>query len=436
MTDVSENLLGKKSTLDYYYKKAQDAFYANDVPQALKISNTGLKKAELENNNNWIEKFDTFNEHLNQINKFSGQNGTLTPSTIKEDLTVVKGIGKSVAEKLGLSGITSVEDLVKYSSSRLAQFKGIGPSTAKKLIDAAKSHLSIKKLNDFSQIIDEDKELSPEIHQAEVENKNIISIDDHTESLYQHDGEQEVHEEDGHEEEDFENFHDFIETNTSNSDDIHAKPIFNAEFKKKMVNIRGKEDYERIDLNSKHSEDHREKYSEKLNYTEIKTFLKAVRNSIESNGFFVIEKSPNLRDIHLGLDLLAVKVIRSNELLDLIYIIPIKLCVLKGSLVISAGDIDYNPRERITGGIIYQNLAKSYLKILKNACSRISDDLSDEGDLTVFFRNYLKINITIEKTVMNKRLLYHSGSRELKVLTEPILVCQNKVGFIEVNAFL
>ena len=99
MTDVSENLLGKKSTLDYYYKKAQDAFHAKNIPQALKISNDGLKKAELENNGNWVEKFDTFNEHLNQINKFSEQNGTLTPSTIKEDLTAVKGIGKSVAER-------------------------------------------------------------------------------------------------------------------------------------------------------------------------------------------------------------------------------------------------------------------------------------------------------------------------------------------------
>lgn len=94
MTDVQKNLLTKKSYLDLYNKKALNS-----------------KQSE------FID---------DDTEEYSGEIGSLTPSIVKEDLTAVKGIGVSVAERLNRPGINSIDIIAKSNSEDLAQIKGVG----------------------------------------------------------------------------------------------------------------------------------------------------------------------------------------------------------------------------------------------------------------------------------------------------------------------
>ena len=77
MTDIQKNLLTKKSFLDIYNKRSLNS-----------------KQSE------FID---------DDIEEISGEIESLTPSIIREDLTAVKGIGISVAERLNKSGINSID---------------------------------------------------------------------------------------------------------------------------------------------------------------------------------------------------------------------------------------------------------------------------------------------------------------------------------------
>jgi len=77
------------------------------------------------------------------------------------------------------------------------------------------------------------------------------------------------------------------------------------------------------------------------------------------------------------------------------------------------------------------NLTQSYIKLLKKSYERISSDLLKNGNLFTFFRKYLKVDFTLEHTLTNKNLFFHSGFIQYKILIEPTLVSHNKVGFLE-----
>ena len=55
------------------------------------------------------------------------------------DLLEVKGIGKSIAEKMKASGIDTVEKLASTKIQGLLKVNGIGESTGKKYIESAKN---------------------------------------------------------------------------------------------------------------------------------------------------------------------------------------------------------------------------------------------------------------------------------------------------------
>jgi len=64
--------------------------------------------------------------------KVQKKKDSLNPSIVKEELTVVKGIGASVAKRLINSGIDSIDLIVKSTTEDLAQIKGIGVSMAQR----------------------------------------------------------------------------------------------------------------------------------------------------------------------------------------------------------------------------------------------------------------------------------------------------------------
>ncbi len=141
MTDTHENLI-KDVELINYFNMATEALEANDVNQALEISNSGLEQAKSEDNGEWVDKFNSLQEKL--------EKNHLTPSIVKEDITLIKGIGTTSAENLHKVGITSIGQLATMTVDELSKIRGIGPTTAEKIIQGAKSHNKTKGLDKFS----------------------------------------------------------------------------------------------------------------------------------------------------------------------------------------------------------------------------------------------------------------------------------------------
>jgi predicted flap endonuclease-1-like 5' DNA nuclease len=68
----------------------------------------------------------------------------------KEDLTIIKGIGLSIVEKLRKRGLTTIDDIANCKIDSLIRIDGIGLNSATKFIKTAKILRSFKNLTDFT----------------------------------------------------------------------------------------------------------------------------------------------------------------------------------------------------------------------------------------------------------------------------------------------
>lgn len=449
MTDVQQNLVGKNSDLKLYYEMAREALQENDVDQALKIAKNGLEQAKLQDQAEWIKKFDSFNMQLNRE--------SLTTSIAKENLNTIKGVGSKVAERLNTAGMRTIEDLARSSVNRLVSIDGIGKLTAKKFIDAAKEHLRTKSLNNFSESVE-----NQEYREYLIETNDALKTEDKVNEFKQ-----------------VEKTENSLEHETINPVKTSAKktikPWFEEKFKysrmgraydtiysrthdtsiKKMMSNEELDEQGELEDSEIPDDVHLEmeqvqvrthpvvpkemKFEEDVirdketkSQLEFQEFLQNVRNELKSNDIFIIEKVPTLRSIFIGIDLLGVKLIHVNESLDLICVFPIKVSTLKGSLIISADNIKYKPSRDVQEfQVQVERLTRSYGVALTRVHDQILNDLSNEGSLHAFFTKFLKIDIRLEKTITGKNLFFRSGPLQYKILVEPLLICQNTVGFLE-----
>ncbi len=130
MTDTHQNLMKKSSELPNYYNMAEEAIRANNINQAIEIFNNGLEQAKLEENGEWVEKFNSLQDKL--------EGNHLSPSLIKEDITVIKGIGATAATHLSQRGITTIKQLALMTVEEVTKVRGSSDANAEKIIKRAK----------------------------------------------------------------------------------------------------------------------------------------------------------------------------------------------------------------------------------------------------------------------------------------------------------
>ena len=452
MTDMENSLLQKKPDLKSYYNLAQEAYQENDVDEALKISKNGLKQAKLQNSGEWIDKFDSLNTNISQgqaDTMNSAQDSSLLSSIKKETITIVKGIGPKVAEKLYGIGVHTVAELAQSPPERIARVNGIGLATAQKYISSAKEHMKMKKLNDFpeanksganlensgeSNLREEPKkwfekkfekpetekwyppeEVSPVAEPLKIDSENYESSINNFEEL------------------DYEEI-DEDRSSIINYDDTDKKiklnePLLVEGSEKNNTLVVSPELLRQSNLTL---QERNTASQEVLPHAQIKESLMRITKDLKLSGFGIIEKHPKLRAIFTGIDLLAIKHVRVKEFLDLIYILPIKICTLKGSLIISSESVQYNSTKKIEDtSFRVDRLPQSYLKALSQVKLSIYSDIVSEGTLLRYLSRYLGTNISLEKSFTRKNLFFRSGPLQHKILIEPVLVCQNIVGFTE-----
>lgn len=191
-------------------------------------------------------------------------------------------------------------------------------------------------------------------------------------------------------------------------------------------------DFQKLTRSTQNKGKHISIQEEVLNHDSVRQLTKKVEENLKSSGYYVIPKnSPLTRRLMNEIDVLALKVVHIGEDLDEIIILPVEVCNLKGSLVISedkASKFDYRPSKK---KLRLPDKAKNILVApnvdkLARSQKSVFRDLTNEGSLFKFFKRYLKMNISVEKTKTNKRLFFRFGQVQYKILIDPILVCQSE----------
>jgi hypothetical protein len=172
--------------------------------------------------------------------------------------------------------------------------------------------------------------------------------------------------------------------------------------------------------------------TERLEPNEIKALHQKIMRILKSHDFVVEKNYPKLKNIFTGIDLLAVKLERIKEFLDIIYIIPIKLLPLKGSLIVSDSRVQYRPLELTSESPFALNkIPQSLIQALSTTEQAISNDLLNKGVLFSYLTKYLQVDISLKQTISHKALYFHTGPLQYKIFIEPVFICENRVGFAE-----
>ncbi len=452
MTLRQEKLPQKKMELDLYFNMANDALESNDIQKALNLSNIGLEKAELENDGNWKQKFSALKSQI--------KGKSLKVGTTKENLISIKGIGKSGAEKLKAAGIDTIEKLANTSVTQLSSIEGIGPKIAKNYSEAAKLSLKTTNLGDFSDSKTENDEESVDtiISRFSLVKKGgpkmTTNLREPVKSIIEADGgEIDLPSEELFDKETLKTRLNEYPTSKTHKSIANTIPVEDIEFEefepesdfkaeefeeaiqKQMPQIEPEIDFQEyktspIAVQTKTASKKDNINQEVLTNKELFEFSESVYGELDEYGFHVIKKTPNLNNIFRGIDILAVKLVQVSESQKLVYMLPLKISRVIGKLIVSMGGIDYKSNDtKITSAI--RQKPQSYAKSLEKVNETILNDIICEGNLFNFLNKYLKLNLSIEKTISNRKLFFHSGPIQYKILVEPILISKNSVGFSE-----
>jgi len=383
-----------------------------------------------------IEEEEASQEFEDYDSSLPQDKSSLSPSIVKEDLIVVKGVGPSVAKRLTEAGIISVKQLAHTSASSLADIRGIGLTTAQKITEHAQAHIQTKKLNDFS---------GPEISQEKSDNSISDRLENslatpqvkthETEEFYLPDTEIE---ERNYEEGDAE-IEDEIEINKANI--LEYEQVNETEILDIGEDYRVESEGEDIiDISTKEEKvsteeiliqiEKQDQSNEILNFEEINVLKDSVIKELRSSDFGIINKSPEFHSCFAGVDLIAIK----HQVYDvhgLIYIIPIKISKLRGSFIVKKDRTEYAPVEKNDKNFYIDRTPETYMGALKKSMMIISNNLSTEGGLLDYIGRFYDIDISIETSITHKPLFFHSGPVQYDISIEPLIICQNTVGFEE-----
>ncbi|MBY9007898.1 MAG: helix-hairpin-helix domain-containing protein [Candidatus Lokiarchaeota archaeon] len=134
--NISESLLENEWDLDFYLKMAKKALESADYNKAINIIKKGNNIAIKFKNTNYIKEFKNL---IRELDKKETNLDICTDEKI--DLLKIKGIGKSLAIKLGEAGFGSIEQLANTTPERLSIVRGISVNNAKNFIKLSNDYV-------------------------------------------------------------------------------------------------------------------------------------------------------------------------------------------------------------------------------------------------------------------------------------------------------
>lgn len=518
MADVKTISREDNWNLNAIYDKVIHECDNKNYIQAIRLSQKGLSLAGKTNNKDWVQKFDLlYTQAISEYNnrkkfKVSLNKSEATSSmeidyyNLKDDndLTQVKGIGESAQINLNNSGIKSITQLATLTPQNLSKVRGIGLTTAQKIVDEVKKFVgdnkNHKKSNSKIPTLDEwqDPDSNNKLNYQEFEEftfdkiiaekdaKDSYLIDKQFSSNYRNDLKEKMY--------NSLNFNkDVGEVNKSEIQLIAEDPIElnsnvpsfvkgetpNIIHNKTEVKIRENQETDETNLIE---EEYSVKTIENLKEEEINTenmtgqnlkiindFLdeelsefhsvsqsynnnpandlkndlqpeilekkrmndirKNLEQVLKTSEYFVIPRSYFSLNNNMNnyIDSIGIKIFSVKKDLDIIIITLIKICNLKGRIIVSDDKIEYqslsnNPElNDKTQALLIRPIKEKLIQ----ACNLIHQEIAQEGRLFEFFKKFLKVHISLEKSKNNNKISFRSGLLQYQIFIEPILLCQS-----------
>ena len=387
----------------------------------------------------------------------------------KDDLTEIKGIGTTTAEKLYNAKITSVRQIAEMTPERLSETPGIGLATATKFISAAKTHLETFLKDDLEvELIEvredtETKSSPPSIERYEVEDVEIEEVDEVEEptNAFLLDEELEASKPQTQEQW-FSNKYNYsrltasyppiseqptvgIEEIEVEQPKFETEKIIDSDLKARETDIEPKIE-EAIETEGEkelveESFFERPTKREGNEITSVKPSVskveasrenisnniapKQIRDAFKNAGCYEMPSALNsLKQFTEPLDYLGFKIVSVSNDLKLLLMFPVNFYLQDGTVLVSENKLEVKNHSKQTGLRTRGELDQSKQTLLRVRDS-MYEDFKSKQTIIRFLQKYLQINLSLEKGYGKNSLILLSGSTQYKVLVEPILICSS-----------
>ncbi|NVM43828.1 MAG: helix-hairpin-helix domain-containing protein [Candidatus Lokiarchaeota archaeon] len=372
-----------------------------------------------------------------------------------DDLTEIKGIGPATAIKLNNAKIISFKQLADVSPEILSEIPGINLTTAYKFITGAKSILDgyqdQNSFNEENSVKEKMVEIVEHKKEAEMDEIGILEVmgliveEDLSQEKFQR-NEEEI---ELTQEQWFEDKHNYSRLSAS-------YPPMSKKFSNESV-IEIEETQEHLEQPQEQSEnmfneesfmvekpeeeDSREetsfvpKTNEIFEIDKIPKITKRrdtreetrhfIEELLKNSGYYIIPNTiDTLNPFIEKIDYLGCKLVRVSKWVNHIFLIPIKICDLEGTVLVDEAKLDYDTMA-IEGRNESMSRLRHYYNNLLSTRDLAFDDIINGKYFRDFFQKYLQVNLMLEKSVENKKLFFISGQTQYKVLIEPIMLSKS-----------
>ena len=401
-----------------------------------------------------------------------GTHENIVSEPSRDDLTKIKGIGSTTAEKLYNAKIVSVKQIAEMTPEKLSETPGIGLATATKFIAAAKDYIKGSQKEDVaneSTQIQEVVEIEPEpnpFEQFKVEQVIVEEVKEFEEAKevevikeksFSEAEAEEIFESSQTQEKWFSNKYNYSRLtasyppiservkNTNNTIEeeeefivIEPKTIQlddSIEFDKQseigQVNEYQEESSQETipEINSIEKSSPAEPKSIDFEYSRDSTFASIVQQQISDTfkdaGCYEISDSlESLKQFTSSLDYLGCKLVKASDDLRILFLFPVKRFDREGTVLVDDTKVELKTHSSKTDlGAYYdvEQVAKNLLQVRDS----MYQDINSNQNILQFFQKYLQITLSLEKAFGNKSVVFLSGTTQYKVFIEPILLCYN-----------
>jgi len=367
------------------------------------------------------------------------------------DLTKIKGIGPGTAEKLNARKIYTYRQLAELTPEKLSEAPGVGIATARKFIEEAKNLLGEFQEQNFvnkqNHVIEKTTEILKKEKETEVDNIETFEVADIIveEELPQEKFQREEKPIETIQKQWFSDkfnysrltaSHPTILERSSKESKVEIEEI-EEQLQEQIDNIFNEESFV-VEKPKSLEEDSREETSFVPEISEIfevenvpkitkirdereETKTK-IEESLKNSGYYVIPNTLSvLMPFFQNIDSIGFKLVSVNNNLKLIFLVPIKLCDLEGTILVNEEKIGYKTYSKAQKSDLVLT-ANHYIDDLLRIKDAIFEDVVNGEKFRNFFQKYLQVRFTAEESAKNIKLFFISGQTQYKVLIEPIFV--------------
>jgi len=333
-------------------------------------------------------------ENSKKLSVENAKEKSFNSSQIIDDLTKIKDIDQDTALKLNRANFYTFKQLAEISQDILSEILGINITTAYNFITGAKNQLyEFPDQNSFNRL--------HQLLDKAVETFEVTEVIDE-EELPQ---------------EEFQRNEEQIDNVFNEESFTVEKPITEElveDYREEISFVPDISEILEVESNRKMS-----KIRDELEETKIK-----IEESLKNSGYYEIPNTiGTLNPFVENVDFVGCKLVRVSKGVNHIFIIPIKICNLEGTVLVDEAKLDYNTGPNVSK-TESMNRLRHYRKNLLYTRDLMFDDIVNDTKFREFFQKYLQVSLTLEKSVENKKLFFLSGQTQYKVLIEPIMLCK------------